>query len=214
MRKEKKKDTYIASGMLTAFVLWTVLIRIADVQAIGPNNTAVGLATVNRFFHNLTGVHLSLYVITDWLSFVPLGFVTGFALLGLGQWVKRKQLTKVDRSILVLGVFYMVVITVYCFFEIFPVNARPVLINGQLEASYPSSTTMLVLCVMSTAKMQLNSRIGNTVLRRIVNFAMVTFIVFMVAGRVLSGVHWFTDIVGGALVSAGLIKIYQIFEDI
>ena len=88
--------------MLTAFVLWTVLIRFADVQAIGPNNTAVGLATVNRFFHNLTGVHLSLYVITDWLSFVPLGFVTGFALLGLGQWVKRKRLTKVDRSILIL----------------------------------------------------------------------------------------------------------------
>ena len=211
MRKEKKKDTYIASGMLTAFVLWTVLIRFADVQAIGPNNTAVGLATVNRFFHNLTGVHLSLYVITDWLSFVPLGFVTGFALLGLGQWVKRKRLTKVDRSILILGVFY---IAVYCFFEIFPVNARPVLINGQLEASYPSSTTMLVLCVMSTARMQLNSRIGNTVLRRIVNFAMVAFIVFMVTGRVLSGVHWFTDIVGGALVSAGLIKIYQIFEGI
>lgn len=214
MRKEKKKDIYMATGMLIAFVLWTVLIRFADVQAIGPNNTTVGLATVNRFVHNLTGVHLSLYVITDWLSFVPLGFVIGFALLGLGQWIKRKQLTKVDRSLLVLGGFYMVVIAVYCFFEIIPVNDRPVLINGQLEASYPSSTTMLVLCVMSTAKMQLNRRIGNAVLRQSVNFAMVTFIVLMVTGRFLSGVHWFTDIVGGALVSISLIKIYQIFESV
>ncbi|MBQ2911285.1 MAG: phosphatase PAP2 family protein, partial [Clostridia bacterium] len=89
------------------------------------------------------------------------------------------------------------------------VNYRPVLINGYLEASYPSSTTMLVMCVMPTAIMQFNARIKNNVLKRFVASAIIAFIVFMVIGRLVSGVHWFTDIIGGVLLSAGLVMMYR-----
>ena len=137
-----------------------------------------------------------------------LSFVMGFALLGLIQWIKRKHLLKVDYSILVLGGFYIVVMTVYVLFEVVVVNYRPVWIGGILEASYPSSTTMLVMCVMPTAIMQLGSRIKNKAVRNIASVTIIAFIAFMVIGRLISGVHWFTDIVGGALLSAGLVMMY------
>jgi len=195
--------------MLIAFVMWTAAVRLIDVQAIGPQASSVGLATINRFVHTLTGVHMSLYTITDWLGLVPIGVALGFAILGLVQWIRRKHLTKVDRSILVLGGFYLAVMAAYLFFENFVVNYRPILIDGCLEASYPSSTTMLVLCVMPTAAMQLRVRIKNTVLRCWVSFAIAAFVIFMVTGRLLSGVHWASDIIGGILLSAGLVSAYR-----
>ena len=209
MKKENQRNFCIATCMLFAFFLWTATIQFIDVQTIGPQGSSVGFATLNGFVYNLTGVHMSLYAITDWLGLVPLAFVMGFALLGLVQWIKRKYLLKVDYSILVLGGFYIVVMAVYVLFEVFVVNYRPVLIGGILEASYPSSTTMLVMCVMPTAIMQFNARIKNNILKRFVASAITVFVVFMVIGRLLSGVHWFTDIIGGALLSAGLVMMYR-----
>ena len=194
--------------MLAAFLLWTAAICFVDVQAIGPQESAVGFAAINVFFHNLTGVHMTLYAITDWLGLVPVGFATGFALLGLIQWIKRKELLKVDYSILVLGGFYIAVLAVYAIFEMLAVNYRPVLIKGYLETSYPSSTTLLVMCIMPTAMIQLNARVKNNVLKRCTAFAITVFIEFMVSVRLISGVHWFTDIVGGVLLSAGLVMMY------
>ena len=209
MKKENQRNFCIATCMLLAFLLWTVAIHFVDVQAIGPQESSVGFATINQFVHNLTGVHMSLYTITDWLGLVPLMFVMGFGTLGLIQWIKRKHLLKVDYSIFVLGGFYIVVMAVYVLFEMLVVNYRPVLISGILEASYPSSTTMLVMCVMPTAIIQFNARIKNNVLKRFVASAIIAFIVFMVIGRLVSGVHWFTDIIGGALLSAGLVLMYR-----
>lgn len=209
MKNRKHRELCIALCLLAAFVLWTALVRLTDVQAIGPRGSAVGFATVNKAFHDLTGVHMLLYIITDWLGLVPIGVAMGFAILGLAQWIRRKRLLQVDRSILALGGFYLAVIAVYVFFEMVVVNYRPVLIDDFLEASYPSSTTMLVLCVMPTAIMQLNARIRNRGIRRCVAFAIAAFTAFMVIGRLASGVHWLSDIVGGALVSSGLVMMYH-----
>ena len=209
MKKENQRNFCIAACTLLAFLLWTVAIRFVDMQAIGPQESSVGFATINQFVHNLTGVHMSLYTITDWLGLVPLVFVMGFALLGLIQWIKRKNILKVDYNILILGGFYIVVMAVYVLFEMLVVNYRPVLICRILEASYPSSTTMLVMCVMPTAIMQFNARIENNILKRFAAAAIIAFIVFMVIGRLISGVHWFTDIIGGALLSTGLVLMYN-----
>ena len=194
--------------MLISFVLWTVLILFVDVRAIGPEGSSVGFASLNGFVHNITGVNMSLYVITDWLGLVPIGVAFGFAVLGLVQWIKRKSLFKVDRSILALGGFYIIVMAVYVLFEIVVINYRPTLINGYLEASYPSSTTMLVMCVMSTAMVQFRTRIKNDKFRRCIMLAIAVFIAFMVIGRLVSGVHWITDIIGGALFSAAIVLMY------
>jgi len=214
MEKIRKKMFFMGAGFLGAFVLWTVLVSYVDVRAIGQNASSVGFATLNGYVHNLTGVNMFLYTITDWLGLVPIGVAFGFAVLGLVQWVGRKSLFKVDRSILALGGFYIIVLAMYIFFEIVVINYRPVLIYGYLEASYPSSTTMLVMCVMPTAMMQLHARIKSDVFRRCVLISIAAFTAFMVIGRLASGVHWITDIIGGALVSAGLVITYASVSDI
>ena len=211
MEKKNKKRLVLGVSLVVAFVLWTILVCFVDVRAIGPEGSSVGFAALNGFVHELTGVNWFLYTITDWLGIVPIAVALGFAILGLVQLIKRKSLWKVDHSILALGVFYIVVMAAYIFFEVVVINYRPTLIDGYLEASYPSSTTMLVMCVMPTAAMQLNARIKNTVLRRFAVIAIVVFTAFMVIGRLLSGVHWITDIIGGALLSAGLVTMYDVF---
>ena len=212
--KRVRKSFIVSICLLTAFVLWTVAINFVDVRAIGPQGSSVGFAGINGYVHNLTGVHFSLYNITDWLGLVPLFVCMGFGILGLVQWIKRKSICKVDHDILILGGFYIITIAAYLLFESVVINYRPVLIGGILEASYPSSTTLLVMCVMPTAVMQFNSRIRNKLLRNIVAATLVAFIAFMAIGRLLSGVHWLTDIVGGALLSTGLVLMYRAIVDL
>ena len=204
----KKKLLFVGLSLCALFVVWTCLLRVVDVASIGPHGSSVGFATVNGFFHSLTGTNMTLYVITDWLGLVPIFTALGFAILGLVQWIKRKSILRVDKSILALGVFYAVVMAVYIFFELVPINFRPVLIEGYLEVSYPSSTTMLVMCVMPTALMQFNSRIKNVTARKVLASLIIAFISFMVIGRLISGVHWLTDIVGGVIFSAGVVMLY------
>lgn len=208
MKRETKKYFCTAVLLLVSFVLWTAAVKFVDVQPIGPQGTKVGFATINSLFHSFTGVHISLYVVTDWLSILPVLLIMGFGLLGLVQWIKRRKLSQVDFSILVLGGFYIVVLAAYLLFETAVINYRPVLIDGRLEASYPSSTTMLVVTVMSTAAMQFSARIKSKTLKACLNFAITAFAAFMVIARLVSGVHWLSDIVGGILLSAGLVMGY------
>ena len=210
----KRKRFYIGLGLLVLFIIWTVALHFVDVREIGPQGSSVGFASLNKIIHNITGVHMSLYAITDWLGLVPICFIMGFGILGLCEWIKRRNLFKVDYNILTLGGFYIVVMVAYIFFEMFVINYRPILINGILEASYPSSTTMLVMCVMPTAIMQFNERIKNNVFKKCVNILIAAFIAFMVIGRLVSGVHWFSDIIGSALLSSGLVMIYHSVNNI
>ncbi len=212
MKNKRKICLPVALVSLLAFALWTALLHCADVAQIGPMETSVGLSTLNGQVHGLIGVNMTLYNVTDWLGLVPITVALGFALLGAIQWIKRKSLARVDRSLLILGGFYTVVIAFYALFEKVVVNYRPVLINNCLEASYPSSTAMLVMCVMPTAAMQFDARIKNKTFRYFVSLALFAFAVFTVIGRILSGVHWITDIIGGILLSTGLVMLYAFFE--
>ena len=214
MKKRNLRNIGVTIGLFASFILWTVAITILDVQAIGPNGSSVGFATFNGLFHKLTGVHMEIYTITDWLGLIPLCFALGFAILGLVQLIQRKSFLKVDYSILVLGGFYILVIASYLFFEKFVINYRPVLIEGNLEASYPSSTTLLVLCIKPTAMMQLNTGIRNNTTKKVILSLLAIFTAFMVIGRLISGVHWFTDIIGGVLLSTGLVMLYYLVSSL
>ena len=193
MNRSTRSCLWTGSSLLAAFMLWTLLITRVDVQAVGPNGTAVGFATFNQWFHGLTGVHLTLYTITDWLGLVPIAVCLCFAALGAVQLVKRRSLFRVDRDIILLGLYYILVIFCYLFFEMVPINYRPILINGVLEASYPSSTTLV---------------------RKVTTVFVIAFSVFMVIGRLTAGVHWATDIIGAVLLSFGLFRLYQYFAQL
>ena len=206
---KEKRNLLAGVGLIGAFALWTVLIQYVDVQAVGQNGTKIGFADFNVWFHRLTGVHMTIYTITDWLGLAPIFICLCFGALGFVQLVKRRSLLKVDPDILLLGIYYVLVIACYLIFEMIPVNYRPVLIEGRLEASYPSSTTLLVLSVMPTLWFQANRRVSNAMIRKAVAVFAVIFSAFMVIGRLISGVHWATDIIGSVLLSAGLYMLYR-----
>ena len=208
MKKKKLTLLWSGIGLFVTFITWTVLVCFADVQAIGPKQSTVGLATLNGLVRDHIGTNLFLYEITDLLSCIPLGIVAGFAVCGLVQWVKRKKLLQVDRNILLLGGFYAVVLVFFLLFEVVTINYRPILIDGEMEVSYPSSTTVLVSCIIPTAWMQWRTRIKNAVFRRALFVVLICFAVGMIVGRIFSGVHWITDIIGGGLLSAALVIIY------
>ena len=205
---KSKRRIWVSLGLMAAFALWTAAATCVDVQAIGPQGSQVGFATINGLFHQWTGVHLPLYVLTDWLSLVPVVVGMVFAFLGLAQWIRRGRLSRVDGSLLALGGFYLVVLAVYLLFEQVVINRRPVLLNGVLEASYPSSTTLLAMTVLPTAALQWKKRIKQPALRQGVLWATGALTAFLVLGRLVSGVHWFSDIVGGLLLSGGLVLLY------
>lgn len=209
MKKRTIQKLICFACFFTAFVIWTIFVCVWDVNAIGPNGSSVGLAKMNAYFHELTGVNMLLYTITDWLGMIPLLFVLGFAILGCIQWISRKSIKKVDGNLLLLGGFYLLIFFVFIFFEIVVINYRPILIAGVLEASYPSSTTMLSLCVMLTSTIQIKQRLKSPTLCYFITVGLLSFAFLMVIGRLISGVHWFSDIIGGILLSAALVFLYK-----
>ncbi len=215
MNTSKNKNKIFTAKICTAvalivlFILWTILVKCVDVQDIGPDGSRVGFASLNQAFHELTGVNMTLYNITDLLGLVPIAIALCFAVSGLVQLIKRRSLWRVDGEILALGVFYIIVIAVFLFFEKAAINYRPVLIEGKLEASYPSSTTLLSICVLPTAMIKVRRSIKSRTARIAILCPLAVFCAFMVVVRTICGVHWLTDIIGGMLVGSGLVLMYS-----
>ena len=205
----KKKLLYTGIVFLALFAVWTVLVQTVDVRPAGQTGKPVGFGAINLRFHQLTGVHMWIYTVTDWLGLVPVVVCLLFGMAGLKQLLQRKSLLQVDPDLILLGIYYMLVIVGYLAFEIHPINYRPILIDGRVEASYPSSTTLLVLSVMPTLAFQAHRRIRHTGIIKAVHICVLLFSLAMVIGRLICGVHWLTDIIGSVLLSRGLFLIYR-----
>lgn len=209
MIKEGKRHLYVGILLILLFAAWTMMIQFIDVNTIGETKTEVGFSHLNNRFFEITGVHLGLYSVTDWLGLVPIAVCFLFAAVGFIQLIKRKSLFKVDLDIILLGLYYITVILCYLGFEMYPINYRPILINGMKEASYPSSTTLLVISVMPTLAFEAERRLYKAKTKKRIRVAATVFTLFMIVGRAVSGVHWITDIVGAVLLGIGLFFLYK-----
>lgn len=206
---KKVKLNFIITGILLAVsLIFIVMVKTVDVVPLGPKGSLIGFGEFNALFRDLFGTNEFFYNLTDMLGKLSILVVLAFGCLGVYQLVKRKSIKKVDSSLLVLAVFYALMALTYVFFEIVVVNYRPVLIDGELEASFPSSHTMLVVCVMSTMMMQIHRLMKKSTLREIIDIVSVAVMIVAVIGRIISGVHWMTDIIGGLLISSVLIMFY------
>lgn len=208
MKKSAKKCFLLAGVFLFLFLLLTLLVMKVDVQPIGPQNSEVGLATINGAIFEVCGSNPIWYTISEGLGIIALLCVAGFGCLGVWQWISRKSLKKVDKSLFVLAGFYVAVAVVYVLFEVIVINYRPILVDGVLEASYPSSHTVLVCSIMLTTALQLQQRLKNKPLRAILQVLCCLIIVLTALGRILAGVHWYTDVVAALLISGVLVFAY------
>lgn len=201
---KKKSNFFISTILILLAVVFTILVKVVDVKQVGVNGTSIGFATLNQFVFKTTGENMIWYHITDWLGLVPIFMAMAYALLGLVQLIKRKSLFKVDKEIIILGLFYVVVISIYIFFEKSIVNYRPILMNGFLEASYPSSHTLMTICLCGSSII-VNKKLFNNKVTKFMNIISLVIIFITVIGRLISGVHWFSDIIGGIFISIALL---------
>ena len=209
---KKRNNFFISIILILLAVVFTILVKVVDVEIVGVTGTNIGFSTLNKFIFDKIGVNMMWYYITDWLGLIPIFIALVYALMGLVQLLKRRSLYKVDKDIIVLGLFYIIVIFIYIFFEKVIVNYRPILIDDLLEASYPSSHTLMTLCLCGSSII-FNKRNFSIFFSKIINILSVFIIVVTVIGRLLSGVHWFTDIVGGLLIAIALLMcFYSVLE--
>ena len=208
-----KTGIYRTALLLLAFFLFTMAVINVDVQPIGPEGSSVGFAHINGAVHSAFPYSEIFYKLTTYLGYLALLAVLGYGVLGVLQLIKRRSLKKVDGQLIALGVFFVVMLICYAVFEKLPVNYRPVILEEGLEASYPSSHTMLALCVFGAMMVPYPQLIPAEKLG-LVRAAAGALMAISVVGRLLSGVHWLSDILGGLLLSTGLVMLYQAVVEI
>ena len=208
----KKRNFFISTILFFLAVVFTIFVKVVDVKPIGVNESSIGVASVNQVVFKTIGVNMIWYHITDWLGLVPIFIAMIYAFIGFIQLIKMKNIFKVDKEIIILGLFYIVVISLYIFFEKFIVNYRPILMNGFLEASYPSSHTLMTICLCGSSII-VNKKLFNSRITKFMNVLLELIIAITVIGRILSGVHWFTDIIGGILIGSALLTtLYSVLD--
>ena len=197
--------------VFAVFLVFTLLVKVVDVQQIGPLGSSVGFAALNGAAAKALPFNEAAYKITQFMGYLAILVCCAFGLVGLLQLVRSQDIKAVDKRIVSQGVFYVIVIVLYVIFEKVIVNYRPVDMGEGLEASYPSSHTMLVICVMATAILQIGWLVKSRRLKIMLDLLCVLFIILMIVGRLISGVHWVTDIAGGIIISAALVSAYFIY---
>ena len=206
------KKSYIISAVCAAlFLLMIILIKTVDVADIGPEGTKIGLSSINKAFHELTGLNDSWDKIADYTMLLAFGAGLAFAVLGLVQLIQRKSLLKVDREILLLGGLYVVLGIFYVIFEKVVINYRPEILSDETkpEASFPSSHVMMACVVAGSVIIILGRYIKKAEQRVAARIILSVVMLISVAARLVSGVHWLTDIIAGVLLSCALVFLYK-----
>ncbi|MCQ2450993.1 MAG: phosphatase PAP2 family protein [Clostridia bacterium] len=213
----EKKTSYILGAIFTALsVVFAVIAKKVDTATYVIENNKylsvkIGFYKINTYIHNLTGVHMNWYDITDIMGILSIGFGLIFGLVGLIQLIKRKNLFKLDRYIYCLGGTYALLGIIYAAFEKITLNRRPIVMPGEdlPEASFPSSHTLLIAVIMITGAIQICRLFAD---KKAIKISLSAFCILFatvgVLGRFYSGVHWFTDIIESLIITAAICFFY------
>lgn len=204
----KKRNIIISIILIAVAIIFTILVKTFDVKNVGLNETELGFSTINKQVFETIGENSICKTITDIIGYFSLALVFFYGVVGLYQLINRKSLFKVDKEIITLGGFYIIVLTLYVLFEKVIINYRPVLEDGKLAASYPSSHTLLSICVCISA-IWINKKLFKSDMTKLFNYFLFFIAIIATVGRLFSGVHWFTDIIGGIIISSALLMSFK-----
>lgn len=215
MVNKRKKERLTARAflissiaMFSLFLILIILVKTVDVKEVGPNGSKIGFASFNNFLFESLGKNKFWYNFTKVFGIVSILIAVGFVGYGVYDIIKKRNIKNMKSDILAMGIAFVLLVLVYLFFEIVKVNFRPVLIDGKLEASFPSSHTMLCLTIFGVATMFACGRLKNVWVKGtcIIGLSLVAILVSI--GRIFAGVHWFTDVLGAILISTCLVLLY------
>ena len=210
MEKRDKINLYTTLGVFAAFVVYTIMIMFIDVRAIGPEGSKVGFAAINGLVHNTFGYNGTLDFVTDIIMYLAFLSILAWAVVGLVQLIKRKSLKKVDYRLYVLAIFAVITVAVYILFDhVLIINYRPIILDEGLEGSYPSTHCLLTLAFFGYSIVNLFVMKINKNLAKILSVVIGILCLLMPVLRLLAGVHWTTDIVGGVMLSIALVLAYN-----
>ncbi len=205
---KQKKNTILSIGAILLATIFTILVKFVNVKPIGPNNTEVGFASLNKFVFDLTG-KIDLWIhISDILVILSILIALFFAGLGIYELIKRKNIKKVDKEIIWLGIFYCLVVFIYILFNKIVINYRPILVDGVLEPSFPSSHTLMATFFCGSAII-VNKRLFKEDWVKKLNIVIYIIMILTPITRLISGVHWTTDIIGGILFTVALLALFK-----
>lgn len=209
--KLKTKDFLPAILLLVATIFFSILTFTVDVDAIGPAGTFVGFAKVNGAFQQQFGFNETIYKISDYLGYLSILGVAIFACFGLYQLIKGRGFKAVDKVIYLLGAIFVIIFALYIGFDKLALNFRPIIVPGEteLEASFPSSHTLMAATVMGSIIMVLPKYIKNEKLLKVLKIVCIFILAGTVVCRLFSGVHWVTDIVASLLISMTLLSFFK-----
>ena len=190
------------------FAIFTIAVMKFDVKEVGPNDVSVGFSSLNESFFGKFGQNELFHSISGVGGFIALALCAFFGLMGVLQLVKRKSLFKVDRDILALGVGYVIVFALNYSFDKLAICFRPILEDGKLEASYPSSHTLLALFVFLSAVLIVVKRVKVKKVAVAISSVLIALACITVVCRLLSGYHWITDVIGSVILSSSLLLMY------
>ena len=213
MKNVKEKRLLAAACVLSVIaVIFTILVVTVDVAPIGLMESKVGFAGINGRAAQALPFNKGWYTLSKVVGILALLVAAGFAVVGVMQLIQEKSLRRVDRMILALGVLYLIVLVLYVSFNKLALNYRPVDLGEGLEPSYPSTHTLLAFCILGSAMMAIDSVFASPRVCLVFRIAFAVGIVLIVVGRLLSGVHWVSDIVGGVLISSALLLFFAAFK--
>lgn len=212
MPKKNKtgEKTAVAITLMIIFAVYTLLLRVLDVQPVGPLDSSVGFASLNDLVFTALGTSDTWYSITKYIGYAAIVLALLMGVWMLVQMIRRRGIFKADHRFYVLMGLYVVLGCLYVAFDhVIVINYRPVLEAGALAPSYPSSHTLLTLTIALSAAAAIPGIMHKRALKPVCWTAAVVVSAVMAVGRLLSGVHWLSDIVGAVLLSCALVAVYD-----
>ena len=211
---KKNWKLLVGAAFFVLFLILIVLLKAVDVELDANTGKEIGLSSVNFAARDAIGERFGLYDLTEYLGYLAILVAACFAVWAVVRFFfARFDLRKTGLDFAVLAGLYAAVICFYVLFELWVVNYRPLLLEGKAEASFPSSHTMLAITVFVSAGRILYRRFVLRVSPVLFSLPFYLLAAFVTVARLLSGVHWLTDILGGVLLAAALLFLFSFFSD-
>ena len=205
----KSNKYFIVSSILFClFILFTIMIKFVGVKAVGPNGSEVGFADLNKSFYDSVGANNGAKIVSELIGYFAIVCALFFVGLLVYQWIKRKSFKLIDKNLIIFCVMCAVLVAFYVLFEICKINYRPTIVDGELKASYPSSHTMLICCLLVFCMLNFSYYVENMKIRYTLYACFSALAVVGTLLRLYSGMHWLTDIFAGVILSGALCFLF------